>query len=44
MCVYIFMYPFTTDADYVRVCKARNEASAVGAALSFIDDFLQKNP
>lgn len=36
--------PFTTNADYVRVCKARNEASAVGAALSFIDDFLQKNP
>lgn len=32
--------PFSDDSDYLTVCRVKNEASAVGAALHYIDCFV----
>lgn len=33
--------PFETNANFIHVCHYRTEASAVGAAIYFIDKFIQ---
>ena len=33
--------PFEDNADYVQVCKWKNDAIAAGAAILFIDDFIK---
>ena len=33
--------PFEQDGSYVTICGYRTEASAVGAALHYIDHFIQ---
>ncbi len=35
------MNSFQNSGDFVTVCKYKHEASAVGAALQFISDFLE---
>ena len=34
--------PFETDGSFIRVCHYRTEASAVGAAIYYINDFVEK--
>lgn len=34
------MDPFIQNADYVSVCKAKVESAAVGAAISFIGEYV----
>ena len=33
--------PFEKDASYIKVCHYKTEASAVGAAVYYIDKFLR---
>ena len=33
--------PFEKDGSYIQVCHYRTSASAVGAAIYYIDEFLQ---
>lgn len=33
--------PFERDGSYIRVCHYRTEAAAVGAAIYYIDQFIQ---
>ena len=33
--------PFEKDGNYIQVCHYRTSASAVGAAIYYIDEFLQ---
>ena len=37
----IELNPFETDASFIKVCHYRTEASAVGAAIYFIDKYFQ---
>ncbi len=37
----ITLNPFENDASYIRVCHYKTEASAVGAAIYYIDNFVQ---
>ena len=34
--------PFESDGGYVTICRYRKEASAVGAALHYIKEFIEK--
>lgn len=37
----IALNPFESDPSYIRVCHYRTEASAVGSAIYYIDEFIQ---
>ena len=37
----IRLNPFETDGSFIRVCRYRTEASAVGAAAYYVNEFIQ---